>query len=152
MKCLSCTDFPFFPCKTLMYAVVKRCCTRLERWSTSGVRSKDGERERENDTCAYYSFFPRKANCTRRPERAIKFHRKRKTLRGTTGRYRFFAIVRGLYTGREKYSNRGSFEKERGKVFHETRRYRWFRKYFSSTVRRDSPCIRTRNNACIHRP
>lgn len=47
MKCLSCTDFPLFPCKTLMYAVVKRCCTRLERWSTSGVRSKDGERERE---------------------------------------------------------------------------------------------------------
>lgn len=73
MKCLSCTDFPLFPCKTLMYAVVKRCCTRLERWSTSGVRSKDGERERENDTCAYYSFFPRKANCTRRPAVQLNF-------------------------------------------------------------------------------
>lgn len=77
------------------------------------------ERERENDTCAYYSFFPRKANCTRRPERAIKFHRKRKTLRGTTGRYRFFAIIHTYagYTQGGKSTRIAVLSKRRGEKF-----------------------------------
>lgn len=125
MKCLSCTDSPLpsplppppltltlallRPCKTLMYAVVKRCCTRL-LVSKGGAhrgcaprtrREKErggGGRKKKNDAYIllykYSSFFspppsplPRKANFSTSTgcwSVQLNFIKKRRTLGGTT--------------------------------------------------------------------
>lgn len=91
MKCLRWHWPHLFPCKTLMYTVVKRCPGR-ERCSTGGLRSEDRKKMKGEKKNIYvrsrnkYMFFETQiVHVVQLPERAIKFHQKRKTPRGTRG-------------------------------------------------------------------
>lgn len=64
-------------------------------------------------------IFPPKSKLYASTGCAIKFHRKRKTLRGTTGRYRFFAIIHTYagYTQGGKSTRIAVLSKRRGEKF-----------------------------------